>query len=74
MQRFSSSSVDKLIKMSSTVLFSLMLWFSNFLPYPSPLMRITLKAQWNDVRWALYGPFSYEKIGFAFITVETFEA
>lgn len=58
------------------MLFSLIVLvvFFNFPPYPSPFRRITFNAKWNDVRWALYGPFSYEKIGFAISTVGTFEA
>ena len=71
-----TSSDDELITTMSIVLFSLIVLvvFFNFPPYPSPFMRITFKAEWNDVRWALYGPFGYEKIGFAISTVGTFEA
>jgi hypothetical protein len=58
------------------MLFSLivLIVFFNFPPYPSPFMRIAFKAEWNDVCWALDGPFSYEKIGLAIGTVGTFEA
>jgi hypothetical protein len=58
------------------MLFSLIVLvvFFNFPPYPSPFMRITFKAEWNNVRRALYGPFGYEKIGFAISTVGAFEA
>lgn len=55
-------------------LFILVIVFFNYSPYPSSFMRITFKAEWNDVRWALYRPFSYEKIGVAISTVGTFEA
>jgi len=60
------------------VLFSiivvLVVVFVNYAPYPSPLMCIAVKAEWNDICWALNGSSSYEEISFAIRTVGTFEA
>ena len=52
----------------------LLLFFFHYSPYPSPLMRITFKAEWNNVSRALNRTFSYVKLRFDIFTVGTFEA
>ena len=50
------------------------LFFLDYSPFPFSLIHITLKAEWNYLRWVFQGTICYKKISLANWTLAAYEA